>query len=93
MDFLDLLLKLIMIQVVVGFVLSNLRGISLKHYLREMGYKAKKKAFGVRVSEAILSYIRLAVPLFGALIIVVMLFASDDTMFKSLLQNNQIERL
>jgi len=89
----NLLLWLIFYQVTGAIVTSIIRSISFKYYLSKRGYKMGKKPFLQWVANSIIAYIKIAIPIFGILVIIAMVFAPDELIFKQAIRDGQLKRI
>ena len=70
------ILKVILFQIIFAFFYGRIRDISLKHYIKEKGYRVKRKPMLVELSDLIIGYVQIAIPFWGSFIILIMIFLS-----------------
>ena len=84
---------LMIVQVLSCFTISRIREVTFKRYLTDLGYKYKAKIHKEKIAEFLFTYIKVAIPFWGAVVLLVVLFAEDKTLFDAGIAKGKLEKI
>ena len=85
------LVWLMIIQVIGVRTITILRDITFTHYLKKNRYREIKLPLMVKISNNIIGTLQSAIPFYGAFLILVGLFSSDELILKVCIDKKLVE--
>ena len=87
------LIYLSIFQVLALEIVGFLRGFEVRSYVKEKGYRFKKKNFKNKLANKIISLIKMAIPFYGLFAFFIALFCKEESIFNAALELNLLEKI